>query len=99
MNRDRLQDALNELSRWADTWSIAFNTKKCKVLHIGNKNPRQKYKMDRVELTETVEERDIGVIVSSSLKPAAQFSKAVRTALAVLGQLTRLSPTGTGTSL
>ena len=58
MNRDRLQDALNELSRWADTWSIAFNTKKCKVLHIG-------YKMDGVELTETVEERDIGVIVST----------------------------------
>ena len=65
MNRDRLQDALNELSRWADTWSIEFNTKKCKVLHIGNKNPRQKYKMDGVELTETVEERDIGVIVST----------------------------------
>ena len=98
-DRDRLQEALNELSRWANTWGMAFNTKKCKVKHIGNKNPRQKYKMDGVELTETVEERDIGVIVSSSLKPAAQFSKAVRTALAVLGPLTRLSPTGTGTSL
>ena len=90
-DRDRLQEALNELSRWANTWGMAFNTKKCKGKHIGNKNPRHKYKMDGVELAETVEERDIGVIVSSSLKPEAQCSKAARTALPVLGQLTQLT--------
>ena len=55
-DRDRLQEALNELSRWADTWGMAFNTKKCKVKHIGNKNPLHKFKMDGVELEETVEE-------------------------------------------
>ena len=37
----------------------------------------------------TEEESDIGVIVTDNLKPAAQCSKAARTAQAVLGQISR----------
>ena len=37
----------------------------------------------------TSEERDIGVIVSDTLKPTAQCQKAARTAQAVLGQISR----------
>ena len=37
----------------------------------------------------TEEERDIGVIVTDNLKPAAQCSKAARMAQAVLGQISR----------
>ena len=79
-DKDKLQDMLTELCLWAETWGMAFNTKKCKVMHIGPKNPRHKYEMNGEELMVTEEERDIGVTVTSNLKPMAQCSKAARTA-------------------
>ena len=96
-DRDKLQEALRDLSTWADTWGMAFNAKKCKVMHIGSKNPRYRYEMEGEELSVTEEERDIGVTVSSSFKPSAHCSKAARTAQAVLGQIARPSTTETGT--
>ena len=68
---------------------MAFNTAKSKVMHIGRTNPGYEYFMggDKLEVSES--ERDIGVIVSNSLKPSAQCAKAARTANTVLGQLAR----------
>jgi hypothetical protein len=40
-------------------------------------------------LEKTREEKDLGVIVQDSLKPAAQCRKAAKTAMSVLGQITR----------
>ena len=99
-DKEKLQDMLTELCRWAETWGMAFNTKKCKVMHIGPKNPRHKYEMNGEELMVTEEERDIGVTVTSNLKPMAQCSKAARTAQSVLGQISRAFHYGieTGTS-
>ena len=57
---------------------MAFNTKKCKVMHIGPKNPRHKYEMNGEELMVTEEERDISVTVTSNLKRTAQCSKAAK---------------------
>ena len=57
---------------------------KCKVMHIGHGNPGHDYTMQNTE-----EERDLGVITSSRLKPGAQCLKAAKTAQAVLGQIAR----------
>ena len=35
-----LQDDIFELCRWTTKWLLFFNSNKCKVLHIGNNNPR-----------------------------------------------------------
>ena len=88
-DRDKLQEALRDLHTWADTWGMAFNVKKCKVMHIGSRNARFKYDMGGEELLVTEEERDIGVTISSNLKPSVHCSKAARTAQAVLGQIAR----------
>ena len=88
-DRKKLQEALDELGRWATDWGMAFNVKKCKVMHIGNKNPNHQYSMGNQQLETTEEERDIGVIMSSNLKPTAQCNKAARTAKTVLGQISR----------
>ena len=88
-DKERLQEMLSDLCRWADKWGMAFNTKKCKVMHLGIRNPKYRYEMNGVELVETEEERDIGVMVTNNLKPMAQCSKAARTAQAVLGQISR----------
>ena len=88
-DRKKLQKALEELSNWASTWGMAFNVKKCKVMHFGSRNPKHQYTMGGQVLEVTEEERDIGVMVTNNLKPSAQCSKAARTAKAVLGQISR----------
>ena len=87
--RERLQAALDALTGWAATWGMLFNVKKCKVMHLGHNNPRQVYTMLGQALEKTQEERDVGVMVTSSLKPSVQCAKAAQTANMVLGQLTR----------
>jgi ribonucleases P/MRP protein subunit RPP40 len=84
-----LQSALDALTEWAATWGMAFNTAKCKVLHVGKNNPRHVYTMGDQQLAVSSLERDIGVLVSDSLKPSEQCSKAAKTANAVLGQIAR----------
>ena len=38
-DRMALQTALDGLVHWADTWGMAFNVDKCKVMHISHGNP------------------------------------------------------------
>ena len=68
---------------------MAFNIKKCKVMHVGRGNPQNLYNMEGHQLEVTEVERDIGVMVTNTLKPSAQCAKAARTAQAVLGQISR----------
>jgi ribonuclease P/MRP protein subunit RPP40 len=56
-------------------------------MHIDPRNPCYQYSMGGIRLGITKEERDIGVTVSSNLKPGAQCSKAAGTAAGVLGQI------------
>ena len=76
----RLQEALNSLMVWAEMWGMAFNTAKCKVMHVGRANPRHEYTMGGQALAKTDTERDIGVLVKGNLKPSDQCAKAARTA-------------------
>jgi len=87
--REELQEALDELCKWADTWRMEFNVKKCKGMHVGHNKENHVYTMNGQQLDTTEEERDIGVTVSRQLKPSAQCRNAARTAQTVLGQLTR----------
>ena len=36
---DRIQDYLNKLIDWSEKWLMSVNTDKCKIMHIGDKNP------------------------------------------------------------
>jgi hypothetical protein len=84
-----LQDTLNRLCEWTDTWGMAFNVQKCHMMHVGRNNPLAEYSMNGVKLDTTEMERDVGVVVCSDLKQAEQCKKAARTAAAVLGQIHR----------
>jgi hypothetical protein len=86
-DREKLQAALDALCGWADRWGIEFNVPKCKIVHMGNNNPKYQYNMGRQPLAMTMEERDIGVTITSNLKPTAQCKKAAKTAQMVLGQI------------
>ena len=88
-DRDKLQKCLDDLVVWADTWSMSFNVGKCKVMHVGRRNENYGYTMNGLPLNETDKERDIGVIMDTSLKPSKQCAEAARRASAVLTQISR----------
>jgi ribonucleases P/MRP protein subunit RPP40 len=84
-----LQRTLDNMAEWARTWKMEFNIKKCKVMHCGAANARQEYVIDGQVLDVTEKERDIGVQVTNDLKPGTQRARAAKTAMTVLGQITR----------
>jgi hypothetical protein len=87
--REKLQAALDGLCDWSQKWGMEFNIPKCKVMHLGAKNPKNEYSMNGSKLLSTTEEKDIGVTVTDKLKPSAQCAKAAKTAQTVLGQISR----------
>jgi hypothetical protein len=86
-DRKALQDTLDKLCEWAETWGMKFNKEKCKILHVGNNNPSYEYYMQGTKLATIDEERDVGVIIHKSLKPSRQCQKAAATGMGVLYQL------------
>jgi len=53
--REKMQEALDNLCLWADRWGMQFNVSKCKVMHFGHNNVRQNYEMNVQKLIETEE--------------------------------------------
>jgi ribonucleases P/MRP protein subunit RPP40 len=84
-----LQATLDRLSAWAARWGMAFNVAKCHIMHIGKHNPQNKYKMLGQNFSVFSSEKDVGVIISDTLKPSEQCKRAAQTASAVLGQILR----------
>ena len=81
----RFQEDIDRLSEWANQWAMEYNQAKCKIMHLGRTNQRFKYEMGGAQLAETEEERDLGVLVDSSLKPSTQCQTAAKNANRVLG--------------
>ena len=69
-----LQRDLNTIREWAIKWKMEFNVDKCKIMHLGKKNPKHTYNMGGSELTVTREERDLGVLIDDQLN----FDKHIR---------------------
>jgi hypothetical protein len=61
----------------------------CKIMHLGHENQRFEFTMSGQMKDTTEEERDIGVMVTRTLRPVAQCAKAARTAATVLRQVSR----------
>ena len=88
-DRKKFQDEVDGLSRWSQDWQLLFNVGKCKIMHFGSKNKKHKYTMNGQEMDEVEVEKDVGVMVSTSLKPSQQCSAAAGKANGVLGQISR----------
>ena len=86
---EEMQKIIDNIAAWARKWGMEFNAKKCKILHVGKKNPRYKYFMNGLELEQAKEEKDLGVWVDESMKPSKQCAAAAKSANFALGQLQR----------
>ncbi len=91
----RLQADIDRIVGWCDQWLMKLNVGKCKVMHIGHKNPKVMYFMKDVSsgqphaLEKTDLERDLGVYIASDLKSHGQVNQVVSKANSMLGMLKR----------
>ena len=94
-DRAVLQEDLQKLSEWADSWQMEFNVEKCKVMHFGSRNNKFNYSIRGKQLEVVSVERDLGVIIASNLKVADHCQQAYATANRMLGLSHERSNTGT----
>ena len=84
-----LQEDLNKLHSWSKKWLLMFNQEKCRIMHIGKKNPQHSYTLGGSSLQESRKEKDLGVLVTSSMKVADQVAAAATAANSMLGRIRR----------
>ena len=64
-----LQDDLNRLYEWSEKWQMQFNVNKCSIISVGKGNRSVDYTLNGNTLGRSYSVRDLGVQISSDLRP------------------------------
>ena len=84
---ETLQQDLVSVVEWAKKWKMEFNIEKCKIMHIGQNNPKSTYSMDGSNLNETLKEKDLGVLIDFKLDFGSHIKEIVGRANRMLGMI------------
>ena len=83
-----LQDDLNNLSAWSAKWLLGFNETKCVALKI-RRSIEYMYTLNGHILESVDTQKDLGVLISSDLKPSEHISSIVKKANSRIGLIKR----------
>ena len=98
---DLIQDTLSNMHVWSHRKNIRFNTSKCKVLTVTRKKTpiASDYNLDCTALTRVSEEKDLGVIITTTLSWDSHIHTITAKANKLLGLLKQTCPLLTGVSV
>ena len=74
---DKIQESIDTCIDWAIDWQMEFNLSKCKVWGMGKNNENRDYRMQGVILECVTQEKDLGVVIDTGGKQAAQCQAAI----------------------
>ena len=83
-----LQQDLQNLEKWATSWGMKFNAKKCYILSIRGKS-HHFYSLDNTILQQVSSNPYLGITISEDLKWGTHISNTVKKANSTLGFLRR----------
>nr|VZI46616.1 unnamed protein product [Spirometra erinaceieuropaei] len=82
----RLQTNLDHLEQWSKDWLLPFNVNKCNFLRVGRtSSPNHTvYRLTDKALQEVDTQKDLGVWITTSLKPWLQCSNVAKSTMSIL---------------